>query len=58
VKPGSPAHQHGLRAGDLIIGVSGRRVSTLKELGNALRTPGNVVLNILRGDTMLSVPIA
>jgi Do/DeqQ family serine protease len=57
VKPGSPAHQHGLRTGDLIIGVNGRRVSSLPELANALRVRGGVQLNVLRGDSMLAIPV-
>jgi serine protease Do/serine protease DegQ len=58
VKPESPAFRHGLRAGDLIVGVNARRVTSVKELTAALRTRGNVQLNVLRGDNMLSIPVS
>ena len=58
VKAGTPAFQHGLRAGDLIIGVNGRRISSLKELGGALRGKGGVQVNVVRGDNVLTIPIS
>jgi Do/DeqQ family serine protease len=58
VKPESPAFRHGLRGGDLIVGVNARRVTSVKELTAALRTRGNVQLNVLRGDNMLSIPVS
>jgi serine protease Do/serine protease DegQ len=58
VKPESPAYRHGLRPGDLIIGVNARRVSSVKELTTALKTRGGVQLNVLRGDNMLSIPVS
>jgi S1-C subfamily serine protease len=58
IKPESPAFRHGLRAGDLIIGVNGRRVSSVKELTGALKTRGGVQLNVLRGDNMLAIPVS
>jgi serine protease Do/serine protease DegQ len=58
VKPETPAYKHGLRAGDLIIGINGRRVSSLKELGAALRTRGGVQVNIVRGDNVLTIPVS
>jgi serine protease Do/serine protease DegQ len=57
VEPGSLAFRHGLRAGDLIIGVNGRRVTSVKELAAALRAR-NVQLNVLRGDYMLAIPVS
>jgi Do/DeqQ family serine protease len=57
VKPESPAFRHGIRAGDLIVGVNGRRVSSVKELTAALRGR-NVQLNVLRGDNMLTIPVS
>jgi Do/DeqQ family serine protease len=57
VKPESPAFRHGLRAGDLIIGINGRRVTSVKELASALRGR-NVQLNVLRGDNMLTIPVS
>jgi Do/DeqQ family serine protease len=57
VKPESPAYRHGLRAGDLIVGVNARRVSSVKELTAALKTRGGVQVNVLRGDNMLSIPV-
>jgi Do/DeqQ family serine protease len=58
VKPESPAYRHGLRAGDLIIGVNARRVSSVKELTSALKTRAGVQLNVLRGDNMLTIPVS
>jgi serine protease Do/serine protease DegQ len=58
VKPESPAFQHGIRAGDLIIGVNGRRVTSVPDLTKALRAKGGVQLNVLRGDNMLTIPVS
>jgi serine protease Do/serine protease DegQ len=58
VKPESPAYRHGLRAGDLIVGVNARRVSSVKELAAALKTRGSVQVNVLRGDNMLTIPVS
>jgi len=58
VKPESPAYRHGLRAGDLIVGVNARRVSSVKELTAALKTRGGVQVNVLRGDNMLTIPVS
>jgi serine protease Do/serine protease DegQ len=57
VKPESPAFQHGIRAGDLIIGVNGRRVTSIPDLTKALKGK-NVQLNVLRGDNMLTIPVS
>ena len=57
VKAGSPAFKHGLRGGDVILGVNGRRIASVAELGKALRARGSVALNILRGDSLLSLPV-
>src|SRR4051812_570022 len=54
---GSPAFEHGLRSGDLIIGVNQRRVNSVQELAKALRTQGRLVLNVVRGDTLLAIPV-
>ena len=58
VKPESPAYRHGLRAGDLIVGVNARRVSSVKELTAALKTRGGAQINVLRGDNMLTIPVS
>ena len=58
VKPESPAYRHGLRPGDLIIGVNAQRVSSIKELTGALKRRGGVQLNVLRGDNMLTIPVS
>jgi Do/DeqQ family serine protease len=57
VKPESPAFKHGLRAGDLIVGVNGRRVTSIQELAKALRARG-VQLNVVRGDNVLTIPVS
>ncbi|HWI35931.1 MAG TPA: Do family serine endopeptidase [Burkholderiales bacterium] len=57
VESGSPAFQHGIRAGDIIIGVNQRRVSNVPELSKALRQRGRVSLNVLRGDFALTIQL-
>jgi serine protease Do/serine protease DegQ len=57
VEAGSPAFQHGLRSGDLIIGVNQRRVSSVQELAKALRVQGRLALNVVRGDVLLAIPV-
>src|SRR5258706_1896709 len=57
VEAGSPAFEHGLRSGDLVIGVNQRRVTSVQELAKAVRGTGRVVLNIIRGETQLAIPI-
>ena len=58
VKADTAAFRHGLRPGDLIVGVNQRRVSSLQELAKGLRTAGGAVLNVLRGDTLLGIPVS
>ena len=58
VKPESPAFRVGLRAGDVIVGVNARRVSSVKELTAALKTRGGVQINVLRGDNLLTIPVS
>lgn len=53
----SAAHRHGLRPGDLIVGVNQRRIASVDELAKALRARGRIALNVLRGDTLLAIPI-
>jgi len=57
VEAGSPAFQHGIRAGDLIIGVNQRRVTTAQELAKALRASGRLALNVVRGDFLLTIQL-
>ncbi|TMH46570.1 MAG: Do family serine endopeptidase [Betaproteobacteria bacterium] len=57
VEAGTPAFQHGVRPGDLIIGVNQRRVTTVPELGKALRASGRVALNVVRGDFLLTIQL-
>jgi len=58
VKAETPAFKHGLRAGDLIIGVNGRRVASLQELAVALGASGGIQINVLRGDNVLAIPVS
>jgi serine protease Do/serine protease DegQ len=57
VQPDSAAFKHGLRTGDLVIGVNQRRINTLQELARALGVAGRIALNVVRGDTLLNIPI-
>ena len=57
VDPGSPAFGHGIRPGDLIIGVHQRRVTTTPELAKALRASGRLALNVVRGDFLLTIQL-
>jgi serine protease Do/serine protease DegQ len=57
VDPGSEAFNHGLRAGDVILGVNQRRITTVPTLVRALRASGPLALNVVRGDTVLAIPI-
>jgi Do/DeqQ family serine protease len=55
VEPGSPAHAHGLRAGDVIVAVNRRPVRSTQELVAALRVPGRVVLSVVRGEYLFTI---
>src|SRR3954471_9863769 len=57
VEAGSPAFNHGIRAGDIIIGVNQRRVTSVQDLSKALRQRGRVSLNVLRGDFALTIQL-
>jgi serine protease Do/serine protease DegQ len=57
VDPGSPAFGHGIRPGDLIIGVNQRRVATTQELAKALRASGRLALNVVRGEFLLTIQL-
>ena len=58
VDPGSPAWNHGLRAGDLILGVNRRVVTRVDDLVSQLRaSPRPLILNVLRGDFQITLVI-
>jgi serine protease Do/serine protease DegQ len=57
VVAGSPAFEHGLRAGDLIVGINNRRIASVKELAKLLQGSGRIALNVVRGDTQLAIPV-
>jgi serine protease Do/serine protease DegQ len=57
VTVGSDAFNHGLREGDVILGVNQRRITTVPTLVKALRAAGPLALNVVRGDTVLAIPI-
>jgi S1-C subfamily serine protease len=56
VKPNSPAWLQGLRPGDVIFGVNGRRVRNVSELMTALRNiEGSLSINLVRGDYRITI---
>jgi serine protease Do/serine protease DegQ len=57
VEAATPAFQHGLRPGDLIVGVNRRRIDSVEALAQRLRGRGQVALNVLRGDFLLTIVI-
>jgi Do/DeqQ family serine protease len=57
VEAGTPAFEHGLRPGDLIVGVNRRRVNSVEALAQRLRGRGTIALNVLRGDFLLTIVI-
>jgi serine protease Do/serine protease DegQ len=57
VEPGSAAFKHGLRVGDIILGVNRQRVANVQELIVAMRVEGRIAIHLLRGDFQLTVVI-
>ena len=58
VEANSPAWQHGIRPGDIIIGINRRKVRSVQEFLAALKTGENVImLSLLRGDFRLTIVI-
>ena len=61
VKPGSPADQAGIQAGDLLVGVGNKAVSGPKDAVDAVHAAlkkGDVALRIMRNGQMLFVAIS
>jgi Do/DeqQ family serine protease len=58
IEPRSAAWQHGLRPGDIILGVNRKKTRTIKELTGMLRSiEGQVGLYILRGDSTFVIVV-
>jgi Do/DeqQ family serine protease len=57
VQPGSPAHQRQLRAGDVIVAVNRRPVTSVAEFREAAEGSSSLLLSIRRGNTTLLLPI-
>jgi serine protease DegQ len=58
VEPGSPAARNGLRQGDLVLAVNRVRVSSVRELSDAIADAESVIaLNILRDNARLYIVI-
>jgi Do/DeqQ family serine protease len=58
IEPRSPAWQHGLRPGDIILGVNQKKTRSIKELTGMLRAiEGQVGLYILRGDSTFVIVV-
>ncbi len=58
IEPRSPAWQHGLRPGDIILGVNRKKTRSIKELTILLRSvEGQMGLYILRGDSTFVIVV-
>ncbi len=57
VEAGTPAFQHGLRPGDLIVGVNRKRVQSVADLAREVRGTGRVALAVIRGDFLVTIPV-
>ena len=58
VEANSPAWLHGIRPGDIILGVNRRKIRTVQEFLAALQPGENsIMLSLLRGDTRLTIVI-
>ena len=58
VETGSPAWQHGIRPGDIIIGVNRRKIRSVQEFLAVLKnSDSSLILNLLRGDFRLTIYI-
>jgi serine protease Do/serine protease DegQ len=57
VESGSQAWSHGLRPGDVIVAVNRRKVRSTRELMAALRTPGSLVLTVVRGEAVFGITL-
>ncbi len=58
VLPGKGASLAGIRAGDIIVGVNGRRVENTLDIFKALKDkPGKVVLRVKRGTSVITIPV-
>ncbi len=55
VEAGTAAFQHGLRPGDLIVGVNRRRVGSVEAFAQSLRGNARIALNVARGDSLLTI---
>ena len=55
VEAGSAAFEQGLRPGDFIIGVNRRRLDSVEALVQRLRANNRIVLNVVRGDFLLTI---
>ncbi len=56
VEPKSQAHQAGLREGDAVIGVNGRRIESVRELGERVRAVnGSLTLHLIRGESRVDL---
>lgn len=58
VEADSPAWQHGIRPGDMIVGVNRRKIRSVQEFLAALKNSDNsMILHLLRGDFQLTIYI-
>ena len=57
VARGSPAWARGLRPGDLIVAVNRQKVRTTRELTAAFQVQGRLMLTVVRGDYVFTLPL-
>ncbi|KAJ1212130.1 hypothetical protein NDU88_007466 [Pleurodeles waltl] len=54
---GSPAHQAGVKAGDIVLGINGQTVKTAEDIYDAVRTQQSLTMTVKRGHDTLMVNV-
>lgn len=53
----SPAYNAGVRSGDIIVTVNGRKIYNVKELNDVVQSSDEIVLSVRRGETIFDIVI-